>query len=155
MYISELDKRLTYWQEQEKYTHNITHIHKHVECTVAEEYNGLQARCSKLPRENFNCDYNVQLSTAIQLFNSDSLFLLPKLNCHSQCSTVILTFNRDSTFHRSTMIATSNRDSTFQVQLQFQLSPTSWFFNTQPGFNFSNAICIFQWPTVIPTAVYK
>ena len=39
---------------------------------MAEECNGFQAHCSKLPRENFTCDYNIQLSTAIQLFHKGS-----------------------------------------------------------------------------------
>ena len=104
---------------------------------VAEGYNGFHARFSKFAGEIFDCDCNVQLSTAIQLFNSDSLFQLPQRNHyfqHStaiptfnrdsvfQCSTAIPTFNHDSVFQRSTVIATFNCDSNFQVRFAFSMS---------------------------------
>ena len=106
--------------------------------TVAKGYNRFHVYFSKLPRENFNCDYNVQL------FNSDWLFLLSKLNRHFQCSTTILTFNRISTF------STLNCDSHFQPRLcfstlncnsnfqtQFDFSTLNYDYNFQPQFGFS------------------
>ena len=121
------------------------HTYDHTS-TVVEGYNGFHARFSKLPRENFNCDYNVQLSTAIQFFNCDSTFqqrfvisasknsiaiftASSTFNRNSvfQLSTAILTFNRDSTLQHSTAIATFNRDS-------FHFSTLSCDSNFQPRF---------------------
>ena len=78
---------------------------------VAEGYNGFQPRFSKFSGEIFDCNCNVQLSTMIQLFNTDSLFQLPLRNCYFQRSTAIPTFNRDSAFQRSTAVPTFNCDA--------------------------------------------
>ena len=107
----------------------------YVKATVAEGYNGFHARFSKCTGEISDCDCNIQLSTAIQLFNSDSSFWLPTRNCRFQRLTTISTFNRDSVFQCSTAIAIFNRDSVFQrstaiptfshdsnFQLRFQFS---------------------------------
>ena len=100
-------------QQRACFLRQTTHYHQTVLpvlSTVAEGYNGFQPHFSNAG-EIFDCDCNVQLSTAIQLFNTDSLFQLPQRN---QRSTAIETFNRDSDFQRSTAIATFNRDSVFQ-----------------------------------------
>ena len=99
-------------------------------CTVAEEYNGFRACFSKFTGENFDCDCNAQLSTTIQLFNSDLFF----------------------NFQHAIAI--------FNVQLRFQLSTAIQFCNSQPRFDFSTLNCdcnfpnydlVFQLSTSIPT----
>ena len=86
----------------------------YVKATVAEGYNGFHARFSKCTGEISDCDCNVQLSTAIQLFNSDSSFWLPTRNHCFQRLTTISTFNHDSVFQHSTVIPTFSHDSIFQ-----------------------------------------
>ena len=69
--------------------------------TIAEGYNGFHARFSKFTGKIFDCDCNVQLSTAIQFFNAQLRF---------QLSTAIQFFN---------------------AQVRFRLSTTIQFFNSQ------------------------
>ena len=70
----------------------------YVKATVAEGYNGFHARFSKCTGEISDCDCNVQLSTAIQLFNSGSSFWLPTRNYSFQRLTAIPTFSHDSMY---------------------------------------------------------
>ena len=63
--------------------------------TVAEEYNGFRVRFSKFTGEIFDCNCNIQLSTVIKLFNSNSLFQLLTCNRYFQRPTTIATFNCD------------------------------------------------------------
>ena len=76
---------------------------------------GLTLPFRKFAGEIFDCDCNIQLSTAIQLFNSDSLFQLPQNNHYFQHSTAIETstapiqfFNAQVQLQLSTAIATLN-----------------------------------------------
>ena len=109
----------------------------YVKATVAEGYNGFHARFSKCTGEISDCDCNVQLSTAIQLFNSDSSFWLPTRN-HCFQRLTISTFNRDSGFQHSTAIPTFSRNSVFQRSTAI---PTfSHHSNFQPRFQLSTMI---------------
>ena len=112
--------------------------------TVAEGYNGFHVRFLKFTGEIFDCDCNVQLSTAIQLFiisASTTQSLFSALNCDSvfQRSAAIATFNRDSVFQRSAAIATFNRDSVFQRSAAIPTFNRDC--NSQPRFNFSTLKC--------------
>ena len=118
--------------------------------TVAEGYNGFHARFSKFTGKIFNCDCDVQLSTAIQLFvisASTTQSLFSTLNCGSnfqprfsfQRSAAIPTFNRDSVFQRSSAIPTFNHDSVFQLSSANVTFNCDW--NSQPRFNFSTLKC--------------
>jgi len=123
---------------------------------VAEGYVGFQLRFSKVSGEIFDCDCNVQLSTAIQLFNTDSFFQLPqRVICNAQqrlqLSIAIQLFNAQLQFQLSTMI------QFFNAQLRFQLSTAIQFFNAQVRLKYSTAIATlnrdstFQRSTAIPT----
>ena len=108
---------------------------------VAEGCNGFHARFSKSTWEIFNSDCNVQLSTAIQLFNSNSLFQLPQPSRYFQRSTAIETFNHDRRifnaqlrFKLSTVITTMIQLINAQVRLQ--LSTAIRLFNAQLDSNF-------------------
>ena len=97
---------------------------------VANKYNGFWVCFSKFTGHIFDCDCNTQLSIAIQVINSDSLFQLPTCNHHFQLPTMIATFNHNSVFQRLTAIAALNCN-----------------YNSQPRFVFS--------ASVIPTAAYN
>ena len=101
---------------------------------VAEGYNGFHMPFSKFTGEIFDCNCNVQLSTAIQLFNSDSLSQLTTRNWYFQRSTAIAAFNRNSVFQRSTQprfnFSTLKCDCNFQPRLDFStLNCSSNFFS--------------------------
>ena len=103
---------------------SIVHIPPQVGIIMAAEgYNGIHVRFSKSTGEIFDSDCNVQLSTTIQLFNSDSLFQFPQRNRYFQRSTVIATFNWDSTsaLQLSTAIQRSTVIPTFKCGLHSQL----------------------------------
>ena len=111
-----------------------THYHQTVLpvlSTVAEGYNGFQPHFSKFAGEIFDCDCNVQLSTAIQLFNTDSLFQLPQRNRYFQRSTAIETFNHDSDFNAQLRFQLSTTIQSFNAQLRSQLSTVIQFFKAQ------------------------
>ena len=108
---------------------------------VAEGYNGFHVCFSKFAGEIFDCDCNVQLSTAIQLFNSDSLFQLPQCNRYFQHSTAIPTFNRDSVFQRSTVIPTFNCNSVFQRSTVIATFNCDFNFQVRFAFSMSGFSC--------------
>ena len=119
---------------------------------------GFHVRFLKFTGVIFDCDCNVQLSTAIQLFiisASTTQSLISALNCDSvfQRSAAIPTFNRDSVFQRSAAIATFNRDSVFQRSAAiptfnrdsvFQRSAAIPTFNRDSVFQRSTAIATFN-----------
>ena len=86
---------------------------------VAEGYTGFHARFLKFTGEVFDCDCNVQLSTAIHYFGFQHAIIVTTISTFNhdsvfQCSTATETFNRNSTFQHSTVIPTFTRDFNYQ-----------------------------------------
>ena len=127
------------------------------EAMVAEGYNGFHARFSKFVGEIFDCNCNVQLSTAIQLFNSDSLFQLPQPSRYFQnwvaveswnCSWMLESqlsvekLNCGWKLESQLSVETLNCNSNFQ--LRFQLSTAIPTFSRDSTFQRSRAIATFN-----------
>ena len=97
--------------------------------TVAEGYNGFHARFSKFTGKIFDCDCNVQLSTAIQLFVISA----------STTQSLFSTLNCGSNFQPRFSFSTLKCDSNFQPRFSF--STLKCDSNFQPRFSFSTLKC--------------
>ena len=130
---------------------------------MAVGYNGFHTRLSKVTGEIFDCDYNVQLSTAIRYFGfqQQSPFSPSNYDFNFQPRFSFSTLNCDCNFQPRFQLSTTIR--LFNAQLRFQLSTAIQVFNAQLRLQLPTAIPIFnrdsnlglhfQRPTVAVTAV--
>ena len=118
-----------------------------VHTTVAEGYNGFHARFSKFTAKIFDCDYNIQLSTAIQLFvisasTTQSLFSTLNCGCNFQPRFSFSTLSCDSNFQPRFSFSTLKCDSNFQPRFSF--STLKCECNFQLRLELSTAIQLFN-----------
>ena len=117
---------------------------------------GFHARFSKFTGKIFDCDCNVQLSTAIQLFvisASTTQSLFSTLNCGSnfQPRFSFSTLSCDSKFQPRSRFSTLSCDSNFHPRSRF--STLSCDSNFQPRFSFSKCDCNFQLRLQLSSAI--